>query len=251
MTIGGLTLAVIFVITALLYASVGFGGGSTYIALLVISETPYESIPIIALLCNIIVVSGASLRFSMHKIIPWQRISPILTFSVPAAWLGGITPISRDMFIILLGLLLIASSILILWRHKDETKTEVHNINPAISALLGFIIGYVAGLVGIGGGIFLAPILLIMRWGNAREIASSASIFILVNSIAGLIGQWSKYEGQLWDDVIAPYYILFIAVFIGGQIGSHFALRILPENIIKILTAMLTLYVGIRLLFII
>ncbi len=249
MTMGGISLAVVFALTAMLYASIGFGGGSTYIALLALIETPYEAIPIIALLCNIIVVSGSSLRFSLHKIIPWQRISPILIFSIPAAWLGGITPISRDIFMIVLGLLLIASSALILWRQKDETKPAVQSINLVISALLGFIIGYLAGLVGIGGGIFLAPLLLVMKWGNAREIAASASLFILVNSIAGLIGQMSKYEGHMWNDIIITHYILFIAVFIGGQIGSLFAVKILPEKIIKILTALLTLYVGIRILF--
>ncbi len=249
MTIGGLSLAVIFGITALLYASIGFGGGSTYIALLAISETPYEAIPIIALLCNIIVVTGSSLRFCLHKIIPWQRIYPILIFSVPAAWLGGITPISRDIFIIILGGLLIISSFLILWRQKDNSLSRVNVIGRSISALVGFIIGYLAGLVGIGGGIFLAPLLLVLRWGSAREIAASASIFILVNSVAGFSGQLVKYQGELWNDIIAPYYLLCIAVLIGGQIGSLLAVKILPEKIIKILTSLLTLYVGIRILF--
>ncbi len=249
MTMGGLLMAVIFAITALLYASIGYGGGSTYIALLALTQTPYEMIPIVALLCNIVVVLGASLRFAGQKIMPWQRIYPILIFSVPAAWLGGITPISRELFMALLGCLLITSSALILWSQRDNIISQVNSVNPAVSSLLGFIIGYCAGLVGIGGGIFLAPMLLLMRWGAAREVAAGASLFILVNSIAGLLGQVSKYQGHLWNDIIAAHYILFIAVFIGGQIGSLLAVKILPEKIIKILTALLTLYVGIRILF--
>lgn len=249
MVIGGIYLAVIFAITAMLYASIGFGGGSTYIAVLALVKTPYEAIPIIALLCNIIVVTGGSLRFSMHKIIPWGRVYPILLFSTPAAWLGGLTPISYNIFMLLLGGLLILSSGLIFLRHIDNEEQINGEKNIIFSAILGAIIGYVSGLVGIGGGIFLAPILLIMQWGRAREIAATASLFILLNSIAGLIGQLSKYQGQFWDDIITLYYPLFIAVCIGGQIGSLLAVKILPEKTIKILTALLTLYVGIRIFF--
>lgn len=249
MMIGSIYLAVIFAITAMIYASIGFGGGSTYIALLALIKTPYETIPIIALLCNIIVVTGGSLRFSWHKIIPWRRIYPILLFSTPAAWLGGLTPISYNIFMLLLGGVLILSSGLIFLRRTDTEEQIYDEKNILFYAILGGIIGYVSGLVGIGGGIFLAPLLLIMRWGHAREIAATASLFILVNSTAGIFGQLGKFQGQLWGDIIMPHYLLFIAVFIGGQIGSVFAVKILPEKTIKILTAILTFYVGIRILF--
>lgn len=248
MAIGGIFLAVIFALTAIIYASIGYGGGSTYIALLALTKLPYEAIPIIALLCNIIVVMGGSLRFSIRKITPWRRIYPIIIFSIPFAWLGGITPISRDIFMALLGGLLILSSFLILLRYNNEDGNIIYKNDITISSLMGGVIGYISGLVGIGGGIFLAPILLILRWGHAREIAATASLFILVNSTAGLIGQMGKYQGQLWDDIIMPHYLLFIAVFIGGHIGTIFAVKIFPKKIIKILTAILTFYVGMRIL---
>lgn len=254
MTMGGITLAIFFAIVALLYASVGFGGGSTYIALLALSNVSYAVIPIIGLLCNIIVVTGGSIRFASKDMIPWRGVWPILIFSIPAAWLGGITPISRDIFLTLLGSLLIISAILILVRSmidkRQDFSAERTDQQFIIPALLGAVIGYISGLVGIGGGIFLAPALLLLRWASPRQIAATASIFILLNSLAGLMGQMGKYDGILWNDVIIPYLSLFIAVFIGGQMGSLLAVKILPENIIRILTIILTLYIGIRILLI-
>lgn len=254
MIMGGILLAIIFAIVALLYASIGFGGGSTYIALLALTPIAFAAIPIIALLCNIIVVTGGTIRFASRRIIPWKSIWPILIFSIPAAWLGGITPISRDIFLSLLGILLILSAILIMgrsWIDNWEMTYQKHNHHKFIlPAMLGAMIGYISGLVGIGGGIFLAPALLLLRWGSPRQIAAMASLFILVNSIAGLIGQIGKYDGILWNDIIAPNLPLFIAVFIGGQMGSLLAVKILPEKIIHILTAILTLYVGLRILWI-
>lgn len=252
MIIGGLSLAISFAIVALLYASVGFGGGSTYIALLALTDMPFTSIPIIALLCNIIVVLGGTIRFAAQRLILWRSVWPIILCSVPAAWLGGLTPISRDDFLILLALVLIASAVMILIRPfiggQADTDKYSDKQKWMISAILGAVIGYISGLVGIGGGIFLAPILLLIRWASPRHIAATASLFILLNSIAGIIGQTAKYDGMLWGDIIAPNLPLFIAVLIGGQMGSLLAVKILPENIIKLLTVILTLYVAIRIL---
>jgi len=247
----GFELVLLFFIIALLYASVGFGGGSTYIALMALTGLSFTLIPIIALCCNIIVVSGGSIRFFKAKIIPWSRIWLILVFSVPAAWLGGLTPISQNIFISILGVLLVIAGLLIIARSfLEKTQIEINYNGDGIasSILLGGGIGYMSGLIGIGGGIFLAPLLLLFRWGKAREVAATASIFILFNSIAGLIGQIWKYEEILSQDFLTSYGPLLLAVLIGGQIGSHLAVKILPERLIQIFTAILTLYVGGRLL---
>ncbi len=250
-----LYIAILFFGVAALYASVGFGGGSTYIAILALVGTSYEVIPIIALLCNIIVVTGGSYRFFKQKMIPWPRIWPLLIFSIPAAWLGGVTPISREYFMLILGVTLITAALMIIWRsYLNQNISTTANIeksaynNIILSASLGVIIGYMSGLVGIGGGIFLAPLLLLLKWDKPRKIAASASIFILCNSIAGLLGQFGKYDALLINEVITPHITLFLAVLIGGQLGSYLAVKILAERIIIMLTALLTLYVGLRIL---
>jgi len=250
-----LALAFIFLLTALLYASVGFGGGSTYTALLALSDLDYRVLPIISLLCNIIVVTGGSARFQLAGLIPWRSIWPILLVSVPAAWLGGRLPIDRDIFLMLLGLSLAGAGILLLIPQGARNRPNAddgHNLtrpvlsNTVFAAASGGAIGFLSGLVGIGGGIFLAPLLLLVRWGSSRAIAATASVFILVNSVSGLMGQWGKSEPAAVWAAMDDHWPLFVAVLVGGQLGSYLASTALPEALIRKLTAILVLYVALR-----
>ncbi|MEM8918819.1 MAG: sulfite exporter TauE/SafE family protein [Pseudomonadota bacterium] len=250
MTISLSGLAFLFFIAAALYAAVGFGGGSTYIALLALSGVDYRLIPVIALTCNIIVVTGGTLRFQLRNLINWTRVWPLLALSVPAAWIGGLIAIDRDLFLLLLGGSLILAGLLLLaetWLRTARSKA-VYRLTQRFWFLpfIGAAIGFLSGIVGIGGGIFLAPILLLANWADSRRVAATASVFILVNSISGLTGQLAKSGwGQGgWD--LLSYWPLFAAVLLGGQIGSHLASRALPEIWIKRLTAVLVLYVALR-----
>jgi len=241
-------LVVLFLITAVLYASVGFGGGSTYNALLVLGDTDYRVLPAIALICNIIVVTGGTLRYSRAGLIPWGRISPMFALSVPLAWLGGRLPVPETLFIGLLGAALLISGVLMLIQ-RDQPAGASLTPRPAtfVEPTIGGGVGLLAGVVGIGGGIFLAPILHLRRWGPAKTIAGTASVFILVNSLAGLAGQVMKLGdlGQL--SALSAYWPLFPAVFVGGQIGSLAGARLLPEALVRRMTALLVLYVAARL----
>ncbi|WP_417621599.1 sulfite exporter TauE/SafE family protein [Parasphingorhabdus sp.] len=246
-------LALLFAVTAALYASVGFGGGSTYIALLALTALDFQALPVIALLCNIIVVIGGTIRFQSRGLIDWPKIWPILILSVPAAWLGGRTILAQDSFILLLGLSLASAGILLLVEpfikragsgFGNRRWTGHRLFAPAIGSGIGFL----SGMVGIGGGIFLAPILLLTRWADSRRIAATASVFILVNSIAGLGGQVMKSGWVIGEGAIISYWPLFLGVVLGGQVGSFLVSRALPENWIRRLTALLILYVAIRLL---
>ncbi len=252
MALGVAGLALLFLLTAALYASVGFGGGSTYIALLALSDVDYRALPIIALLCNIIVVLGGTLRFQARGLIDWKRIWPILLLSLPAAWAGGRFPIDRDSFLILLGCSLLVAGILLLvepaLRDRGNMERGIWTKHISFAPIVGGGIGFLSGMVGIGGGIFLAPILLLTNWSDGRRIAATASLFILVNSASGLAGQLMKSNWEQGADVLFGYWPLYLAVLVGGQAGSILASKALPELWVKRMTAILILYVAIRII---
>ncbi|MBV7267274.1 sulfite exporter TauE/SafE family protein [Erythrobacter ani] len=240
-------LALAFLVTALLYASVGFGGGSTYAALLALSGLDYRLLPVVVLACNIVVVAGSSVRFARAGVTPWRGAIVMTAIAAPAAFLGGVTPIGQSGFMLLLGasLVLTAATMLIpVSEHSSDVPTRLARFMPLIAAPLG----YLAGLVGIGGGIFLAPLLHLTRWRDARAIAATASFFILVNSLFGLAGQLLKPGSVGLGSALGAALPLLIAVAIGGQIGSLMAVKVLPKRWIRWLTAALVLIVGLRLL---
>jgi uncharacterized membrane protein YfcA len=234
-----------FFLTALLYASVGFGGGSTYNALLALADVDYRLLPAVALTCNILVVIGGTWRFHKAGLLPWKRALPLVVISAPFAWAGGLTPIKETLFLSLLaGSLFVAGAALLL--QKDRVHEEaVPDRKATIADLLtGAGVGYLAGLVGIGGGIFLAPYLHITRWAGAKQIAATASLFILVNSIAGLGGQLLKLGGSGALPDVAAYWPLALAVIVGGQIGSFAGTKVLSPVLVKRATGVLILYVA-------
>jgi len=236
-----------FFVAALLYASVGFGGGSTYLALLTLSGLDYRVVPMVALICNIVVVAGASVRFARAGLTPWKGALLMTALAAPAAFLGGLVPINRDAFYLMLGISLVLTGVTMLIPVREETSGPPSRWAKALP-LAAAPLGFVAGLVGIGGGIFLAPLLHLTRWNNARAIAATASIFILVNSLFGLGGQLLKHGTAMFGGAMAEILPLLIAVVIGGQIGSVMAVKFLPLRWIRWLTAALVGIVGIRLL---
>ncbi|MEO1648707.1 MAG: sulfite exporter TauE/SafE family protein [Pseudomonadota bacterium] len=242
-----IALALAFLVTALLYASVGFGGGSTYAALLAWYGLDYRLLPLVALACNIVVVTGGTIRFARAGVTPWRGALTLTALAAPAALMGGLTPIGEASFLTLLGLSLIltgAAMFLPISEAQAEEPPRLAKLAPFVAAP----IGYLAGLVGIGGGIFLAPLLHLARWNNARAIASTASVFILVNSSFGLIGQLLKQGPAALGGAVGAALPLIISVAVGGQIGSLMAVRILPMQWVRWLTAALVIVVGARLL---
>lgn len=236
-----------FFLTALLYASVGFGGGSIYAALLALSGLDYRVLPMVALACNIVVVAGSTWRFARAGVTPWKGALLLTALAAPAAFIGGMIPIERDAFLLLLGgsLVLTAVTMLLPVNEASEGKpTRFAKAMPFAAAPIGLL----AGLVGIGGGIFLAPLLHLTRWRDARAIAATASLFILVNSLFGLAGQMLKHGPALFAGAMSQALPLLIAVVIGGQIGSLMAVRVLPVRWIRWLTALLVGVVGTRLI---
>ena len=238
-------LAILFLITSILYSSVGFGGGSTYLALLLVWGIPYFIFPVIALSCNIIVVSGNCFNYIRTGNLNPKLLIPYLIGSIPLAYIGGSLPIEKRLFEILLFLVLAAAGTLLLFNFKsyDDKETSYRKIPILISIFIGGTLGFISGVVGIGGGIFLSPILFLVRAGRPKQIVTIASLFILINSISGIIGQLSK-NAVLAE--VPNYWYLLAAVLIGGQIGNFLNLKIFPTRILALVTALLVLFVAIR-----
>ena len=238
-------LSILFFVTAILYSSVGFGGGSTYLALLLIWDIPYYIFPVLALVCNVIVVSGNSINYIRTGNLNSKLLLTYLIGSIPFAFIGGSIVIEKNFFEIVLFIVLSLAGffLLISNRHYSEKIIKINNINPLFSIIIGSVIGFTSGIVGIGGGIFLSPILFLLKAAYPKQIVTTASLFILLNSISGIFGQLTK-DNMLNE--IFNYYPLFIAVLIGGQIGNFLNLKFLSNRLLAILTSILVIFVSIR-----
>ena len=238
-------LSIFFFITAIFYSSVGFGGGSTYLALMLIWDIPYYIFPILALICNIIVVSGNSLNYVRSGNLNLKLLTPYLIGSIPFAFFGASISITKELFEILLFVILIIAGIFLLIESNsfNDDQIKINSIPKIISLLIGSIIGFISGIIGIGGGIFLSPILFLMKAGYPKQIATTASLFILINSIFGLAGQLTK---DVVFDEFLNFWPLFITVLIGGQIGNFLNIKFLSGKTLAIITSLLVMFVAIR-----
>ena len=238
-------LSIFFFITAIFYSSVGFGGGSTYLALMLIWDIPYYIFPILALICNIIVVSGNSINYVRSGNLNLKLLTPYLIGSIPFAFFGASMTITKELFEILLFVILIIAGIFLLIESKsfNDDQIKINSIPKIISLLIGSAIGFISGIIGIGGGIFLSPILFLMKAGYPKQIATTASLFILINSIFGVVGQLTK---DIVFDEFLNFWPLFIAVLIGGQIGNFLNIKFLSGKTLAIITSLLVIFVAIR-----
>ena len=238
-------LSILFIITATLYSSVGFGGGSTYLALLLLWGVPYFIFPLIALCCNIIVVSGNCFNYIRAGNLNLNLLGPYLIGSIPFAYIGGSLPVEKKLFEILLFLVLAVAGLLLLFKFKsyDDDEGNYKKVPIIVSIIIGSLLGFISGIVGIGGGIFLSPILFLIRAGKPKHIITAASLFILINSLSGIIGQLTKNVVLI---EISNYWFLLLAVLVGGQLGNFLNLKILPTRILALVTAALVLFVAVR-----
>lgn len=238
-------LAVVFGCIAFLYSTVGFGGGSSYLAVLAVSNIPFELMPKLGLICNLLVVSGGCFHYYKQGHFNTKLILPFVLSSVPMAFLGGMYPIKEETFLMLLaGSLVLAGARLLFVGKPAESHTHIPS--KSISACVGAVLGFLSGVVALGGGIFLSPLMMNLKWGKPKEIAATASAFIFLNSCAGLAGQLTKgVSSDLWD-----YWPLFLAVVIGGQIGSRVGThKLVSQHLVQRGTAILILIISSRLMY--
>ena len=238
-------LSILFFITAILYSSVGFGGGSTYLALMLIWDLPFYIFPVIALFCNIIVVSGNSINYLRSGNINLKLITPYLIGSIPFAFFGASIPLEKNIFEILLFFVLAIAGIFLFFESKtfNKQQLQIKKISNILSISIGSVLGFISGIVGIGGGIFLSPILFLIKAGYPKQITAAASIFILINSIFGVAGQLTK--GIVLDEFL-NFWPLFLCVLIGGQIGNFLNIKFLSNKTLALITSLLVIFVAIR-----
>ena len=238
-------LSIFFFITAILYSIVGFGGGSTYLALMIILDVPYYIFPIIALICNIIVVSGNSVNYIRSGNLNLRLLLPYLTGSIPFAFFGASILIEKEFFELLLFFVLLIAGVFLLIESKsfNSENFQIKKVPIFLSVIIGSILGFISGIVGIGGGIFLSPILYLLKSGYPKQIATTASLFILINSLFGIAGQLTK-DRTYYE--FLDYWPLFVVVLIGGLIGNMLNLKFFSNKTLVIITAVLVIFVSVR-----
>ena len=198
-------------------------------------------------------VTGNTIQYQRKKLVPWNFAIPIISVSIPAAFFAGTLTISESLFVMILGISLLFSGLAMIIRHSEVNEPKKWILSRSgllMNAIIGVILGLIAGFVGIGGGILFAPLLHLQKCLPSKQIAAFASVFIFFNSIAGLSGQLTKQTTSINAMILTDYVWFFLAVFLGGQIGSRLGLKLLPGILIRRLTGALVIYVAVRMLFI-
>jgi uncharacterized membrane protein YfcA len=227
---------------AFLYSSVGHAGASGYIAMMTLFEIAPAVIRPTALVLNILVASMGAFQFWRAGHFSWKLFWPFALLSIPAAYLGGYLQPSASILRILIGIVLLFSAARLVFRRSDPPQTFPPSQPVALSVGAG--LGFLAGLTGTGGGIFLTPLLLFCRWAHIRQAAAVSALFIWVNSVAGLTGYFTKVHS-----IPSLGLILAAAAIIGGIIGSHLGSRRFAVRVISLFLATVLLIAGTKLIF--
>ncbi len=240
-------LVIAFGVAAAVYSSAGFGGGSAYLALLALGGIPTRHSAVIALLCNVVVVARTCFAALRLRLIDWRSLAAFACLSVPAALVGASYPLRDRVLDLLLASTLLLSALALVGPKRSVEPWEVCQRTATsrfgFGALVGMPLGLVGGLVGIGGGVFLSPLLHHLRWDTSRRIATLCSSFILVNSLAGLVGKRTMLV-RLFE--LDAWWVLPIAVWLGGALGTRLLLTKLSNRWITRATAAVVLLASLQ-----
>lgn len=234
-------IAALFFIVAFAYSSVGLGGGSSYTALMAILGFNTLTIPLLSLVLNLLVTTIGAFNFIRHKHARLKLISPFLITSIPMAYVGGALDLPKEMFywLLLVSLLFVALRIYF-WKNTSLTLNLSAKGQLFISFIVGALLGLIAGILGIGGGLYLVPLIILLGLGSAKEAAAAGVIFIWVNSLSGLV---SRLQYNAID--LTNYIPLIIAVIAGGTLGSYVgAVKYSPKVMEKVLGVIILIAIG-------
>jgi uncharacterized membrane protein YfcA len=230
---------------AILYSSVGHGGGSGYIAVLALFSLEPAAFKPTALVLNILVSAVATFSFARAGHFSWRLFWPFAVASIPCSFIGGYINLPPHLYKPLVGIILLASACRLFFHTEQHVDMEIRQPPAPAALIFGALLGFLSGLVGVGGGIFLSPLLLFLKWGRAREVSAVAALFVLVNSVAGLLGHLSSLRA-------VPHFVpmLAVAALIGGSIGAFLGSRRLPTAMVIRLLAVVMVIAGFKLLLI-
>jgi len=241
MTISIFFLLLLFIV-AFLYAAVGHGGASGYLALMAVFGMLPEIMKPTALLLNLFVSLSAFLLFYKEGHFKWKIFMPFALASIPFSFLGGMIALDASIYKKILGILLLIPVV----RLAAFPNKDIHDLKQStvfLSLLIGACIGFLSGLIGIGGGIILSPVLLLLAWTNQKQTAAISALFIFVNSLSGLAGQLTKginFQSEM--------FILVGVAFAGGSVGAWLGAKKFNQNILKYLLATVLLMASVKLL---
>ncbi|MFC3879487.1 sulfite exporter TauE/SafE family protein [Algoriphagus namhaensis] len=233
---------VILPVLSFLYASVGHGGASGYLALMALFNFPNETMKQTALLLNLFVAGVSFYHFFKAGHFRKDLFIPFALASIPAAFLGGMTQLDPLIYKKILGVLLVFAIARMLWK-KSESKAPLHSVNLIQAFVLGGIVGFFSGLIGIGGGIILTPIILLLHWGNMKEAAAVSALFIWVNSASGLAGQFTT------GVELYPFAGLMVLIAVlGGLAGSYLGSKKWNNRVLEYALSIVLITASVKLL---
>ena len=237
-----LWVTLLFFVLAGAFATVGLGGGSAYAAALITLNVPYAVIPQVALACNVLVAAGGVWHFGRAGYVSLRECLPFLLASVPAAYLGGRIHIGPTVFEFALGgALLVAGLRMLIGPRRQDARTDGVPGLWITGLSIGAVVGFVSGVVGIGGGILLGAVLVLSRWMDSRTAAGTMAVFTFANSAAGFVGH--AQSGFVLGLSAVP---LILAAVAGGQLGSRMGARRLPTHRLRQVLALLLMIVAVR-----
>ncbi len=244
----GMIIPIIFAIfiVAIMYSSVGHGGASGYLAVMAFLGVMPEVTRPTALVLNLFVASIATYQFWRAGYFSWRIFWPFALGSIPAAFIGGKTSLPIDVYKMLLGVVLMLAALRLAWKLKPGIEAKQPKILIALA--IGAVIGLLSGLVGVGGGIFLTPVLLLMNWSETKTAAGVSAAFILVNSASGLLGNWLLGKGAALSTLPHEVWFWILAAVIGGLIGSTLGARKFESLTMRRVLAAVLLFAGIKLM---
>jgi uncharacterized membrane protein YfcA len=241
-----LLLSLLVLLAAALYSSVGHGGASAYLAAMALFGLAPAVMKPTALCLNLLVASLTTFRFWRAGFFSWRTFLPFAASSVPCAFLGGALTLPTNVYKQIVGVVLLYAAVRLFMHTRTKKEATETRLPPLwLAALLGAGIGLLSGLTGVGGGIFLSPLLLLMNWADVRRTAGVSAAFILVNSAAGLLGNLTSVRAL---PTAIPY--LAVAALVGGLVGSELGSRRLPPPAIRRLLALVLLVAGVKLIFV-
>jgi len=233
---------ILLFIVAFLYASVGHGGASGYLALMALAGVAPAEMRPTALILNLFVSATSFIQFYRGGHFRFRVFWPFIVASIPMAFWGGRIDIDDTLYKQILGVLLLVPIIRFIF-YPNPSVNELKKSNPLLSLGIGGLIGFLSGLIGIGGGILLSPVLLLLKWTDQKQTAAISALFILINSMSGLAGQWTK-----GINIDPGMYTLVILAFLGGLCGAFFGSLRFDQKVLKYILAAVLMLAALKLL---